>query len=369
MASTSRKKTEIVYIKDKNGNEVKAKQCFGPLCNGALKPLYSFHKNKNGLGGRKEKCIECVREIRGAKERPKNILIETNNEGLKIIKKSCTVCGEFKDLNNFNKSAKHSYGKSPSCKECESKRQREYYSKNKDKVKEKHHQYYQKNRDKVLQRTGNYRKEHREYYLLLQKNWRENNQERITEYNKEHYEKHKKHYKRVRRRYYLNNIEKFKLWRKRWRKDNPNLAKLYTQRYKAKANALPYNLSPEELDIINEHFNYSCPLTGETENLHYDHFICIDTGHMGTVFGNIVPMLGSLNISKHNNNPFEWIKSYPEYTEGFNKIVSYLAETLGLTIDEYKDFVYWCYNNKRTVKEIKNDPRTSLEIWTSNKSK
>ncbi|TXL67476.1 hypothetical protein FHP05_00185 [Cerasibacillus terrae] len=132
---------------DASGNKFKAKQCFGPLCNGIYRSLESFHKNKKGLGGRKEKCIECVRYDRGTKKRNDNILIEKYIDGKKVTLKSCTVCGEFKELNQYSNAKGQLYNKYPSCKSCENKRLKDYYKDNKAKVNEKGKKYYQENRE------------------------------------------------------------------------------------------------------------------------------------------------------------------------------------------------------------------------------
>ncbi|TXL67475.1 hypothetical protein FHP05_00180 [Cerasibacillus terrae] len=199
----------------------------------------------------------------------------------------------------------------------------------------------------------------------MQRNWRKENKEHIKDYNQKHYAEKKTHYKLVRKRYYNNNKPKFKALRIKWTEENPELVRLYSQRYNAKKKALPYDLSADELDDIYSQFNYSCALTGTSKNLHHEHFICIDTGHMGTTYGNIIPLDGSLNISKNNKNPFEWIKDFPKYQINFNYIVSILSSINGLSVDEYKQFVYWCYEYKRTIEEIENDQRLSIEIWLS----
>ncbi|MDH2882515.1 hypothetical protein [Bacillus cytotoxicus] len=360
----TRNRTKLIDIVI--GHEKKqAKQCFGPLCNGKFKDLESFHKNKKGLGERKEKCIECVRYERGSKARINNTLIEKVTNGHKVTLKICTICNQLKDLDQFSNSKSHLYNKLPSCKSCESKRQAEYYLNNKEKVNNKNNKYYQDNREEILMRTNEYRKEHRERYLFLQRKWKKDNVEYNREYNQKHYATNKVHYKLVRGRYYRKNKEKFRAWKLDWRENNRELINLYAQRYNAKKKALPHDLNSEDLLDIYSQFNFACALTGETNNLHLDHFICVDTGHVGTIYGNVIPLLGSLNIGKRNKNPFEWIRDYPMHKEKFHYIVSILSSILGLTIKEYRTFVYWCYENPRTVEELKSDSRTSLEIWMS----
>lgn len=122
--------------------------------------------------------------------------------------------------------------------------------------------------------------------------------------------------------------------------------------------------------------NYEyCYLTGikcegsyDKKTVHLDHFIAIDTGHVGRIIGNIYPLQYQLNLSKSNKNPFEWINE-----EGINNkipplkwrnLIKYFAKCFGLTIDEYKNFVYWCYSNPRRIKDIEKDGNVpSIELW------
>jgi hypothetical protein len=74
-----------------------------------------------------------------------------------------------------------------------------------------------------------------------------------------------------------------------------------------------------------------------------------------------------LNSSKHAKNPFEWVKDkrYKEKIDivKFNYLVSYLANLNGLSEEEFKQFVYWCENNKRSIDEIREQPeKTSLDL-------
>jgi hypothetical protein len=52
----------------------------------------------------------------------------------------------------------------------------------------------------------------------------------------------------------------------------------------------------------------------------------------------------------------------------FNQVVQYLSELNGLTTFEYEEFVYWCYENTRTVEEFEKDNRESIQIWLDTKN-
>jgi len=84
-------------------------------------------------------------------------------------------------------------------------------------------------------------------------------------------------------------------------------------------------------------------------------------------------MNGTLNLSKSNANPFEWFEANGQRLEltqsAFDVLVAKLAHQNGLTPEEFRNFTYWCFGNKRTVIEVKADnlrygyKRPSLEIW------
>ncbi len=107
---------------------------------------------------------------------------------------------------------------------------------------------------------------------------------------------------------------------------------------------------------------------GKEKTVHLDHFIANNTGHVGRIIGNIYPLNYRLNLSKRNKNPYEWIKeeavSKQICTDKWNQLIKYFAHCYGLTSSEYKDFVYWCYDNPRRIKDIERDGNiTSLELW------
>lgn len=78
----------------------------------------------------------------------------------------------------------------------------------------------------------------------------------------------------------------------------------------------------------------------------------------------MILLSSNLNLSKGHRNPFEWAETLSEeYQENFNKVVEYLAELNGLTVEEYREFVFWCFENKREVDEITEENKNSLELW------
>jgi len=94
----------------------------------------------------------------------------------------------------------------------------------------------------------------------------------------------------------------------------------------------------------------------------------MSTGHGGTYEGNLILLDQDLNLSKSTSNPFIWAETLPsEQKEMFDKVVQYLAEINGLTIDEYREFVFWCFENPRGIEDITDENRDSLELWLRTK--
>ena len=123
---------------------------------------------------------------------------------------------------------------------------------------------------------------------------------------------------------------------------------------------LPYNLPFKE--IKEKPFRY-CYITGE-QDYSFDHFVAVSTGHCGSYIENYSPLKRNINSSKRSTNPFVWISGRGTRARtAFEKEVSRLADANRLTPDEYRQFVCWCYDNKRDVDEIKRDRRHSIEIW------
>lgn len=127
--------------------------------------------------------------------------------------------------------------------------------------------------------------------------------------------------------------------------------------------------------------------------LGYDHFIPLFTGHVGTVLGNYYPVLQLHNEKKHKRNPFDWYerklydnglhlfpqnitdKLFALKKQGLGipedywvRLLMFNAKCFGLTLDEYRHFVYWCFDNQRDLKDIINDDdKSSLELFHERK--
>ncbi len=128
---------------------------------------------------------------------------------------------------------------------------------------------------------------------------------------------------------------------------------------------LPNELTIEELSEMKR--NAVCALTGASRHVTLDHFIPLEWGHGGQYAGNVYFLVGRLNASKSNKNPFHWIHHArlrePGLLRGWDELIRRLAAAHGLGTKEFRRFVHWCENNKRTKEQARLDPRSSLELW------
>lgn len=169
---------------------------------------------------------------------------------------------------------------------------------------------------------------------------------------REHYKNNKEWKREAMRDHYGNNKELYRAANHRRRAIKRELTAIFTGK---------------------DHFKLKsggCVLTGEFEDVHSDHFISLATGHGGTYAANMIGLVGYLNLSKGDRNPFEWIQTRKDADKAkFDALVKRLADANGLTVDEYREFVYWCYDNPRSDEQIKADneyygyKKPSIEIW------
>lgn len=170
-------------------------------------------------------------------------------------------------------------------------------------------------------------------------------------------------------RLYYANRERYLAVSNEYKRNNPDVRKISEHKARAIERSLPYAWTKKDIDTVKARFGEKCPLTNST-NIHYDHFIPLGIGHGGSYIGNMIPLDARLNESKQAKNPFEWVKTQPNIDyNAFNKVVDYLAELNGITVDQYRHFVYWCFDNKRGIDEIKRDNRNSIEIWREHTKK
>lgn len=275
-----------------------------------------------------------------------------NINGEIILTKKCATCREIKPIDKFNRSSRNSSGFSSNCKKCawESEKKR------RDKFDEK--------RKEVNRIKGR----------LLKAEERLKNPEKSREICRRSHFIHKPERNATQRKKYEENPDYFKTINKRWRLANAERIKANNLNRKAMKKALPHSLTKENLlSLIGEDGIKYCALTGETSDCHYCHFIPLKWGHGGSYLSNIFLALGKLNISMRTTNPFEWFQvkeiASKLNTEKVAELITRLAAENSMTVEEFREFIYWCEQNKRTLEEVQMDSRTSFEIWQEARSK
>lgn len=222
-----------------------------------------------------------------------------------VIAKECRKCGEMKVLGEYHAEKRGFAGKRCTCAECNKERRKVHYAKNREREIAHKRKYVEENREVIREARRNRYKEHR-----------------VDEINKT----------------------------LQWKHDNKELVAMQRANRKARVASLPSDLTHEQLNYTLSHFKGRCALTGEDCEIHLDHFIPLCTGHGGTTFGNIIPIRADLNISKNGSNPFEWFKMNKERfnlsQRRFDGVVTYLARINNMSIADYRDYVYECFNNQ-----------------------
>jgi hypothetical protein len=295
--------TEIIV----DGRSVPAKRCRGCL---EVKPLYDFYTHKSCLGGVNSRCKKCM----GIKGKYKQAVIEKIvYEGKVVEGKRCIRCQVLKPLTDFteikSKSRKGVGGRYARCKECEAAYRRELEDKNPEIRKRR------LARSRLY--TQKYKERKRELYHL--------NKEAISQRAK---------------------VKDANRW--------------------ARKRLLRNDLTEEQYNNIFKDFDGKCALTGDEETT-IEHFIPLITGHGGSYVGNVYPASPSLNYSKSGTNPFEWYKREDIQLiiprERWDNLIRYLAKQNGMTMEEYICFVNWCFDNPRTVDDLKVDNTDSVLLF------
>jgi hypothetical protein len=222
-----------------------------------------------------------------------------------VIAKTCSKCCEVKYVNDFGNEKKGLGGRKSTCKLCEAA------------IKSKWHE---QNREKNVTRSRKFREKNPDYH----RSYRQENKEHKSETDR------------------------------RWRHENPYKGVIYDQRRKARKKALIDDFTSEQMSEILKKFG-GCALTGEVTEVHWDHVIPLATRHGGTTFTNMVPLRGDLNMSKQDDNLFEWFNANKQRfnleQERFDRLINWLASANEMSVEEYRAYVYECHANPNVIDE------------------
>ncbi|USK86183.1 hypothetical protein [Peribacillus asahii] len=307
-------------------------------------------------------------------------IVQIEHNGQMVEAKRCTVCNEVKLLEDFNVDRKGSGGRQPKCKEC----RKRYYENNHTYINNKSMtNYYKNHEENKLKRRLYYskhkirlRKQQREYYLLNhEKNLLANrryyhaNKDTIVQSERLRRMENIEYYREQDRKRYIKRKEQRSIYHQKYYEINKDTIKLNSKKRKTSLRSLLFTLTEQQWNQIQSDFNYGCALSEHHSDLNMEHFIPVSWGHGGTYVGNVYPVHWKINRSKSDTNPFVWIgrNDVKELVDmdKWHRLISYLAGQNHLSIDEFKDFVNWCENNKRGGELEPN--YSSLEGWRNNK--
>jgi hypothetical protein len=105
--------------------------------------------------------------------------------------KTCSKCGQVKDVAMFHKREGGIFGVRADCKICVSEKYKSSYQKNKDKICSRVAAYAEANKDKVRQYQKEYRARNKESIAAFQSAYREKNRERLIDQKKSYYQNNK----------------------------------------------------------------------------------------------------------------------------------------------------------------------------------
>jgi hypothetical protein len=244
------------------------------------------------------------------------------NNYSEIVAKNCGRCGEFKPIDNFTKSSAGLGGRKSTCRGCVS----DHCKSNRERISEKSRNWKESNKDRVKEND-------RIYY--------EKNKEKILDYSRRWYDENKEH-----------RLEKSRTWQR----NNRDLGVLKTQRYRARKRGLLDTLTHGQYSKTLDYFGNACALTGRTDDIEKEHAIPQSIGG-GFTFGNIYPMVSGLNQSKSNKNIFEWFEANRQRfnleQERFDRLIEWLGKANGMTVEEYREYVYECHANPNAIRDAK----------------
>lgn len=260
------------------------------------------------------------------------------NPSGKMIAKECRECGEVVPLEEYRVDKRGLGGRVARCTPCNNRLGREYKRANPEKIKKEWKRYYEENKEAILERSRKRRLEDYEGYRQYYSTYYRDNRERILG--------HKQKWREDNRDYQNQLVRE-------WEKRNPERVALKHQRRRARKEALPDDLTHEQMTSTLEYFEGGCALTGEKVNIDWDHVIPISLGVGGTIESNMIPLRSDLNKRKSNLNLFEWFDKSKESLNlsqaKFNKLVEFLASKNGMSIDEYRSFYFEQFKNKEEV--------------------
>lgn len=241
--------------------------------------------------------------------------------------KRCSKCkNEYPATPEFftrNKSC--SDGLHTICKTCKQQQNKAYLDTNKDRVNASRRQRYRddenkrqqsksrgqkwraENREKSLESKKQYYWDNREDSLQKSREWRETNQEYARERNRLYNKRNRKKIRARQQQWEDQNRDKINSKRRQQYSVDPISRKAAKLAREARKRELPSDFTVEDYNRMMAYWG-GCAITGETENLEIDHWIALNSPDCpGTIPTNMIPLTVSLNASKQDTDPVEWL--------------------------------------------------------------
>lgn len=133
------------------------------------KPLDSFHKKKAGKYGRNGRCKPCISKTR------KHEFIE------KVEQKKCNRCDKTKSIDSFGLDSSSRDGHKTICKQCKSVINKDYNTKNSERILANKRRYYLENAEEIIIKRREYRKKNSDVLSQRQRKYYLKNREYIIE--------------------------------------------------------------------------------------------------------------------------------------------------------------------------------------------
>lgn len=272
-------------------------------------------------------------------------------DGVLTDGKNCSRCLVWKPLLGFNKETRRKTGTRSVCKICQSNEDKKYRIQNKEKVSQRHRDYYETNKEKIME----YRRENKERFDEYFEKYREENREIVRERDRIYRNKNLDKIKKKFLKYYHDNKGRLRLYNKNYYASNKERFRVSNRNRNAIKRGLPKDLTVEQQHEILSIFK-GCAIT-ESADFHWDHVIPLASGHGGTTYGNMVPLRSDLNLSKKDNNIFEWFEANRQRfnlsQEKFETLIAWLAEVNEISVEDYRDYVYWCHENPHSIDDLR----------------
>lgn len=255
-----------------------------------------------------------------------------------VTAKECRECNDPVLLDGYRNDKRGLAGKVAKCTPCLNLLNREYKQANPEKIRQQRNVYavkyakeiaekrqarFEANKDEMREYYRNYYKENRESILEDKRKWREANADFQNELVRD------------------------------WGRRNPDKVRLMCQRRRARVSNLPDTFTHEQMKNTMEFFRGGCALTGDSNDIHWDHVIPISTGNRGTTEANMIPLRADLNKRKSSSNIFEWFEREKERLNlsqsKFDNAIKFLSQKNGMSPEEYRSFYYEQFQEKEVI--------------------